>query len=92
MDNACWNPDADLVIIMESIPFIRYDTHHKAVEKWVKENNIKPQLSIGDKVSWKGCDGNKTGIISDIKLETGSYVIETNNKRYIVPFEDASSA
>lgn len=60
---------------------IRQEVNKELVEKWVIENNIKPEFSIGEMVKFKHLDSmqtmlyNHNGIIREILHDTAQYVI-----------------
>lgn len=68
-----WEPDAMLVDIL--------DCHHKhecykdLVREWVKENDIKPQLMIGQSVEYKDPFKIQNGVITKIHYDTAEYEI-----------------
>lgn len=45
-----YDPDADLVEVLSSIGFLRYDGLKEFEKLWVKENDLTSPFNIGDKV------------------------------------------
>ena len=56
MEDMGYYPDSDLVEIFNDVDYRKYECLNDAYKKWVKENNIKPKLSIGQKVKVKSRD------------------------------------
>ena len=46
----CWDPDAELVEILDGASGIQWDVYRKRLKAWVKENGITTELKVGDKV------------------------------------------
>lgn len=87
------NIDAELVEILDGASSYLWRAHDRAVEKWVTENNVKPTLSVGDRIAYKEW----TGAINGIREKAGIYLLANDDEpeRYkngggiCVPYEDA---
>jgi len=53
LDSRGWSADSQLVELMDQLAWRRYDAHHDVVCEWVKSENIKPALGVGDLVTIK---------------------------------------
>lgn len=92
-----YSPDAELVYILEDIPYIRYEILNKAIEKWVIEDKIEPEFEIGTICNVKYGAKLLEGVIVDYNKKLAQYkvVIESEgmtingSMRAIVNYEDA---
>lgn len=100
--NHYWEPDAGLVEILDR--HYKYDAHKSLVKKWVKDNDIKPELELGAKVTVHNALANFIagkkidGVITKIELDTAQYIVFSESEGHVrsgvgtygicVPFED----
>lgn len=99
LDDVChWTGiDSELVEILDCWSSHIWDARRAAVIAWVQANSIKPQRSVGDRVS---CP-HGVGEIGKIELDTAEYVVRTDEwlrehpsqqqhpgSGILVPFED----
>lgn len=68
-------PDEELVDCLSGTSNIVYSAHCDAVKKWIKEEQIKPEFSIGDKVCYLNNKKKISGEITKIDCEMGKYLI-----------------
>jgi hypothetical protein len=85
------NANADLVDVLEG-SWICDDVE---VRQWVKDNDITPDLSIGDEVTFSIHGGTFKGIISDFNLEMAQYKVpnpsyEHGTQTYLVSYEEVT--
>jgi hypothetical protein len=77
-DRFYYEPDSDLVEIMDNAHCAVLDAHDRIVEKWIVENSIKPRFAIGARVSFKRNQGDKllyNGEIVHINEKQGKYTV-----------------
>lgn len=75
--NHNWKPDAQLVKILDGAAFQRDLAYDDLVRAWVAENQIKPELKIGDHVdiTLKDPRGTYCGIIVALKTDIAQYAV-----------------
>lgn len=71
--NHYWEPDAGLVEILDR--HYKYDAYKDLVKKWVKENDIKPELAIESSVTVTVKGKSVNGIITNINNDTAEYTV-----------------
>lgn len=80
LDHKSWDPDAELVDILDSYGTYLYAARQEAVKAWVKEVNPQPLYTVGTKVRYKrdmyGSDW-VDATIAEIRTETAEYVINS---------------
>jgi hypothetical protein len=70
-----WEPNLELVEILDGFSHHLYAAHRDAVRAWVKEYDIKPIKAIGDVVKAKHGREIVEGPIYDIKHEDAQYYV-----------------
>lgn len=78
-----WEPDAELVEILEQAESEIDSAYRKGVSQWIKLYNITPLFKIGDVVAFNGRDASRsaadgeivTGTICKVDAEQGSYTV-----------------
>lgn len=71
-----WAVNSDLVDILNDAGWEVSKAHDSLVEEWVKANNVKPELAIGDKViATTNRDGDVEGEITKIFEFRGQYCV-----------------
>jgi len=87
--------DSELVGILDSIWWERDKILNEHIKKWVKEDNIQPQLNIGDKVKYKRRKEEVIAEIARIDKDVAQYLtyIEgigqiKGKSGHIINFED----
>ena len=70
-----WDPDTELVGLLDSCVHIKREIYDNIVSEWVKRNNIQPQLKLGDKVNFLRKGQKTSGEIVDIDKRLGTYTI-----------------
>lgn len=81
-DDYMWSSDAELVEILETVSNAIFAVCTQQTNKWVLENNIKPQYAINDRVTYKNSNKTTNGVIVDIQLEMGNYLIQNDGEQY----------
>lgn len=70
-----WEPDAELVDILDSYSRFLNQAHRDAVKAWVIESGIIPQKMVGDDVIVSVIRQEYNGTIVSVDLETAQYSI-----------------
>lgn len=71
-----WAVDSELVEILDNATWRVAEAHRKLVEEWVKGNNVKPELAIGDEViGTHATKGDVRGEIIKIDEARAQYVV-----------------
>jgi len=73
-DDHCWDPDSELVDILDGVSF--YRVLGQAVEAWIRDNDLKPKLAIQSQVNVCKYGLGKTtipGVI--VNIRPGEYVV-----------------
>lgn len=70
-----WEPDAELVDILDSYSRFLNQAHRDAVKAWVIENGIIPQKMVGDDVIVSVIRKEHNGTIVSVDLETAQYCV-----------------
>lgn len=90
-ENGLWDPDSSLVDMFNNVCFTAANVHRNMVEEWVKANDIKPMLEVGDRVQYPCHSGTVQGTISKIDIQQATYYIkdddEQGHTRTIIEFE-----
>jgi hypothetical protein len=89
LDHAGWDPDADLVDILDQAEHFRYEVIKKLSTLWVKENNLQGPV-IGVRVSWANGPKGRTegGEVTDNHEDGRSSVKFPSGRTYYVPWEE----
>ncbi len=75
-DQRDWDSDGNLVAILNYASFLRNDIYDQRVRDWVKNNQIHPELSVGDAVRVRDGEGAEhTGQIRCINYEEAQYQV-----------------
>lgn len=93
LDNNGWEVDSDLVERLDFLPSMISTKVMLAETQWVIDNNITPELRIGNKVKVKYGFGTRLGVISSISITEAKYYISALNDtdfngKLIVSYED----
>jgi hypothetical protein len=75
LSHCSWECDAELVEILEEAQISKLDIVDKLVKEWVIENNINPELEIGQKCSFTSQGKKYIGSIIKIEKNLGQYLI-----------------
>lgn len=83
-DRNGWCPDSELVDILDDYPAFIHRAHNEMVAEWVKQDSIKPQLTVGTMVSftYRGTPtvGEITAVYED-RAEYSVFVESLGHKR-----------
>lgn len=78
LDDRCYvHVDADLVEALGAASYAHSDAHEAAVREWVKANQIKPDLEVGDRVSCRFGEG----VIGGAHLDRAIYLFVPDGER-----------
>ena len=91
-----YSPDSELVEILESVDFLRFELLHDAVKKWVIEDEIKPQFEVGARIMVSRKGEKVEAIITGCRKDTAEYRVgltsntadEVSVMELIVKYED----
>lgn len=75
LDDVGWEPDAELVAILNDAAFIRHSVRHKRVRQWVKDWDIKPAVLVGTKVHVRRGFGYVQGEVIATNAEDATYTV-----------------
>lgn len=75
LNHCSWECDAELVDILEQAQNIKYNIIEKLTKEWVVENNINPELEIGQNCSFTSQGKKYIGSIIKIEKERAQYLI-----------------
>lgn len=75
LEYSMWEPDSELVDILDSYSVFLDRAHREAVKLWVIDNQIIPQKKIGDTVFVKVRGVEYSGRILEIDTTTAQYTI-----------------
>jgi len=99
-DNHHWEVSADLVSTLDAAIPLAYEARDRLVEQWVKEENITPVFSVGDRVQVRG-RAKFSGEITKIDTRLAQYLVFCPEKGHVrsgsgthgtfVNFEDAEA-
>lgn len=75
LSDSGWECDSELVDIFEETSWKAYRHHDAVVEQWVTRNEVKPELGVGGKVSFR--DGNKEreGEVVEVRANLAQYTV-----------------
>lgn len=96
LDQIGWDPDAELVEIMDGFSFKVFEAHRNALKEWVIANNVTLSLRVGTIVTVPQKLAEKypgTWTIARLEPETAQYAVaypggESNNGCYILNAEE----
>jgi hypothetical protein len=75
-DHKGWAANRTLVSLLSHIPFLRNEIYDQRVRRWVKDNQVHPDLSVGDVVKVRDKEGlEHTGQIRCINYEEARYQV-----------------
>ena len=88
-DDYSWSSDSNLVDILDSLSF--YDARKKLVQKWIKDNDIKPFYLDGQEVTisskhlpYKYRDKPfYKGIVIKVNFEEGTYLVKSSELGHV---------
>ena len=75
LDGAGWEVDSSLVSVLEEAQSHAYRETNKAVQEWVKANDIRPAFKVGDMVQTKSRRNGFEGEIIRVDVELGRYLV-----------------
>jgi hypothetical protein len=75
LEYSMWEPDSELVDILDSYTIFIDRAHREAVKLWVVDNQIIPQKNIGDAVLVKVRGVEYDGFILSVDTTTAQYTI-----------------
>lgn len=79
-----WNPNKELLDIIESTQWEIGNQHKAAVKKWVEDNGLKLEFDIGDMVKFKKPQaGICSGEITKLYPETLKYLVFNKAARHV---------
>lgn len=73
--SALWEPDSELVDVLDAFIRFVHQAHRDAVKLWVSENAIIPQHRVGDSVLVKVRGVEHEGLITRVDEETAQYSV-----------------
>jgi len=93
-----YSPDAELVEILDSVCYKKYQLVKSAVKKWVIEDKIEPEFEIGTTIitNW---EDEVEGIVTGYNKDTAEYLVcipskgmtMNDTRRAVIKYEDAKS-
>jgi hypothetical protein len=75
LDEAGWDADSNLYAAMDDLISKKYEAYKMAIEKWVQDNQIKPDCVVGDTVKFKSKGKEYTGQIITVYENRAEYSV-----------------
>jgi len=93
-----YNPDAQLVEILEDVWGTKMSMLREAVKQWVKEDDIQPPYEVGTNMLWKYGHKMVEGVITGTHPETAQYQVAIpsegmtveGGRKAVLNYEDAT--
>lgn len=87
-----WECDAEIVEILEKAQFIKCDIVDKLTKEWVVQNNINPELEVGQKCSFTSCGKKYIGTVTRIEKDLAQYLIFCEELGHVKEFDPKSDS
>jgi hypothetical protein len=79
LDEDMWEPDAQLVEILNDAHFFEAQAHREAIKQWVDDWDVQPQIEEGQRVMLNGkaigLEGNYSAHIRRVDLSSAQYTL-----------------